>query len=374
MKKIVLISSFYYPTVLGGSELTTKDRGEVLQQLGYDVTVITTKEKAQNVTNEIINGVKIIRLPVKSIYWSGDKKIHTPLQKLIKKIYEIYSHQPLHDIEKMIHEIEPDLIIMHSICMGFGTAIYELAKNYRVIQILHDNQVMNPTWNKYFNFIFARINRKRSKLIKEISPVSVFLGEDYQNAGFFPNAEVNPIFNVVNAPALAKKEEKPRGRKLKIGFFGTLARHKGIYEFIDSISLCPEIIEKVYIVGEDIEGIRSKHQTDLILFTGKVALDEVYKLMSEVDVIVMPSIFKEPFGRVIIEAYRERAIVISSNRGELPNLNIDKNLILEEITAEEIASKINLVYSNDYSLGKYEIYSNQFKDNRDLAIQAIERE
>lgn len=66
--------------------------------------------------------------------------------------------------------------------------------------------------------------------------------------------------------------------------------------------------------------------------------------------------------------------MISSNRGELPNLNIDKNLILEEITAEEIASKINLVYSNDYSLGKYEIYSNQFKDNRDLAIQAIERE
>ncbi|MDR2832939.1 MAG: hypothetical protein LBV67_04405, partial [Streptococcaceae bacterium] len=73
--------------------------------------------------------------------------------------------------------------------------------------------------------------------------------------------------------------------------------------------------------------------------------------------------YEEPFGRVLIEGYRQRAIIVSSNKGALPELNVNKDLILSEVTPDEIAQKITNIFKNHYDLSVYEEYSERFSSN-----------
>ena len=63
--------------------------------------------------------------------------------------------------------------------------------------------------------------------------------------------------------------------------------------------------------------LHTRYKVPDIEFLGYV---EPEVLLSEVDVLVVPSIWHEPFGRVIVEAYAHGVPVVGSNRGGIPEL------------------------------------------------------
>jgi len=58
-------------------------------------------------------------------------------------------------------------------------------------------------------------------------------------------------------------------------------------------------------------------------FAGKMPAEQLYKLMSEAEAVVMPSIWPEPFGRVPVEANRLGIPAVVTNRGGLPETVVD---------------------------------------------------
>lgn len=58
----------------------------------------------------------------------------------------------------------------------------------------------------------------------------------------------------------------------------------------------------------------------LVCFKGQVQRDELDVLMAEADVVVVPSIVQEPFGRVALEALMAGTPVVVASRGGLPEI------------------------------------------------------
>lgn len=57
-----------------------------------------------------------------------------------------------------------------------------------------------------------------------------------------------------------------------------------------------------------------------VTFAGQVSHDELQTRMGEADVVVVPSIWQEPFGRVALEALLAGTPVVCSDRGGLPEI------------------------------------------------------
>jgi glycosyltransferase involved in cell wall biosynthesis len=65
------------------------------------------------------------------------------------------------------------------------------------------------------------------------------------------------------------------------------------------------------------QGLRTLYTDPRIRFLGFV---EPAELLSRIDVLVVPSLLQEPFGRVLIEAYGHGVAVIGSRRGGIPEV------------------------------------------------------
>ena len=85
--------------------------------------------------------------------------------------------------------------------------------------------------------------------------------------------------------------------------------------------------------------------------------------MSNSDLVVLPSIYEEQYGRVIQEAVASGSLAIGSNVGAIPEIIKDKNLIFKNKDSDELAKKINkLKNSNFYKTKINTLYSRIMKE------------
>ncbi len=122
------------------------------------------------------------------------------------------------------------------------------------------------------------------------------------------------------------------GTHNKLTYLGVLRKDKGIH-------LLPEIAKlagrAIHIYGpvltydkEYVEKSLSKHLGYSIHYHGPIdTLDQKNKIFSEAELLVHPAIFHEPFGITLIESAACGVPFIGFNHGSLPELNIDKNLL-----------------------------------------------
>ena len=68
--------------------------------------------------------------------------------------------------------------------------------------------------------------------------------------------------------------------------------------------------------------------------------------MRETSIIVVPSVWNEPFGLVIAEAMSNGVAVICSNSGGIPEIIGDNGLILDQVNSINIEKFLNLLMSD----------------------------
>ena len=118
---------------------------------------------------------------------------------------------------------------------------------------------------------------------------------------------------------LSSKSTKGTQGKKTIAFIGRLTDQKSPGTFID---LARELISRgkdydFLVVGEGylmdtlIEKAKQLNLTGYIKFPGFITHDQVQELLSEVDLLICPSV-SEPFGLIMLEALRKNVIVLAS--------------------------------------------------------------
>jgi glycosyltransferase involved in cell wall biosynthesis len=173
------------------------------------------------------------------------------------------------------------------------------------------------------------------------------------------NLPVKRIYNSINTDKFDsdKSSITPDKGGIKIAFVGRVRIRKGAMVFIEAASEVLQKYEDVhfYVVGDDSgdddgclaaaqEMVNLRGIAPYFTFTG--SLYDAPQFMKHTDIIVVPSIFEEPFGRVNIEAMAAGKPVIASRVGGIPEVVEDyvNGLLVPKGDADALGkAMINLI-------------------------------
>jgi glycosyltransferase involved in cell wall biosynthesis len=156
-------------------------------------------------------------------------------------------------------------------------------------------------------------------------------------------------------PAVAKQP----GR-FTVLYLGNLVREKGVFVILDAIPLVRARCPGAHFVfagawwspkdGAEAEHlVQERNLSSCVEFTGRVAGDRKWEIVSQSDVLVFPTFFRyETFGLVLLEAMGAGLPVITTRRAAIPEIVEEgvNGLFVAEQNPGDLAEKI-VTLAND---------------------------
>nr|WP_321453623.1 glycosyltransferase family 4 protein [uncultured Carboxylicivirga sp.] len=326
--KLLIVNTLYYPNHIGGAELSVQTIAEGVKDV-YEVSVLTVALD-NKYKREVVNGVNVYRIPT-----YGFKYGNYPKNMVLKLMWHLlHNFNPVKDyfLKKVINRIKPDLIHTNNV-LGLSTIIWKVGKKKHIpiIHTLRDRGLLCP-WhmlkngkvcNKQCRFCktYTVIRKKHSINVDCLVSISNDIKKSYLGEGYFyKNKKSIIIYNGVEDRLC--HFEKTINKEIKFGYLGTISIEKGVDVLIDTFNtLCGY---SLFIAGDNttsrsLEIIKKCINKDVV-FLGKV---NGYEFLKSIDVLIVPSSFREPFGRVVIEAFSLGIPVIVSNHGAFPEIVIE---------------------------------------------------
>ena len=339
--KICLANARYSPYVLGGAELSVQFLAEALLKEGHEVVVLCTAP-INGVQKDIINGVVVYYVGLKNVYWHGSKQNRLFL-KTIWHLLDTYNLFMAHAATNIIKHENPSIIHTNNIA-GFSTALWHKTKTMGIplVHTLRDYHLLCPHAQMYHNGSNCKTQCKLCKLysiskrIASVMPdavigISNYILERHIHYGYFPNAQHlrvihNSYWDSKKLPKSMPSKSKPRdNRALRFGYLGRLGEYKGIELLLKAFHNIPPHLWQLQIGGKGDKQyeiyLKSKYTTGGIQFKGFVKPEEI---LNSIDILIVPSLWQEPLGRTVLEAYAYGVPVIGSNRGGISEIIEDR--------------------------------------------------
>ena len=171
-------------------------------------------------------------------------------------------------------------------------------------------------------------------------------------------------------------------------YVGRIVKEKGIDLFVNAV-------EKIYkkhpnwkfkIIGSPRlgeKGFNDNFSKEIIknfenlgnqtFTTGYVSYDEVQKIMKKASVIVIPSVWQEPFGLVAAEAMSNGLAIVSSNVGGLSEIIGKNGILIDDINYIKIAQTLEDLLSNRQKIKKMQKEAiKNFKFNANVSSRKLD--
>jgi len=171
------------------------------------------------------------------------------------------------------------------------------------------------------------------------------------NCHIIPNPYDDALFHTRN--------EVPRGKELI--FVGRLVSDKGADLLIEAISILKQrdLTPELTIVGDGPERSRlDRLTTDLglknqINFTGARSQAEVAEILRQHEILVVPSLWNEPFGVVALEGIASGCLVVGSDGGGLPEAIGPCGLTFPNGDGQALAEQLAVLLTNRALFDQY---------------------
>jgi len=319
--KILLTATYYLPNV-SGITIYINVLAEELAKRGHKITILTCQHDLNTKPEEIINGVKIIRLPV--WFYIGKGPIYPSF--LLRSIKEIRQNQIVN-----CHLPQPEslwlglwskffrkkIFLTHHTDLSFWKGLKNKLIDSSVFvcqyfaAILSDGLI--PYTKDYANHSYLLKNF--SKKIKAIYPPIKFEKKD-------------------NKKLEKKIDELIKNKKYVIGFCGRIAKQKGIELLIQSSKYLDKNLGKnnyiilmagpTKVIGENyFDYLQNKYQNILkekFVFLDNMERDYLSIFYKKIDLLVLPSDdILESFGWVQVEAMKCGIPCVTTN---LPGMRV----------------------------------------------------
>jgi glycosyltransferase involved in cell wall biosynthesis len=326
--KIALINDKYIHHEGGGAQESVRILAETLVRHGHQVSVwATTYEEKQQRTTEMHAGVRVTFLPVKNVYWPHQKR-PGPLKPLW---HAIDSHNPLmaRQVATLLDEEQPDLLHTN-ILAGFSPAVWAEAarRGVPVVHTLRDYYLNCPRGSMFKSGtdcptscttcrIYSAPKHAALRHVDALVGISRHLLAAHHYSEDLGPAPVREVIHNSYAAAGELAPKAPSSR-LRVGYLGRLCHTKGIELLLDAAAQVGSC--DLFIAGKGDPGYEASLRARAggnVTFLGVVPPRELFE---KIDVLVAPSLWHEPFGRVAIEALAWGVPVIASRRGGLPEI------------------------------------------------------
>ncbi|MGM0440776.1 MAG: glycosyltransferase family 4 protein [Chlamydiota bacterium] len=361
--KILLFNTLYYPDKKGGAEKSVQLLAESLAQIGYQPVIVCTSEKNET---EFINGVKVHRIKIKNFYSPVKAKEKKTITRFFWHLLDIVNIFNKKKIVKILKNELPDVV--HTNCLsGISVLVWKLAKQegIKVVHTLRDYYLLCPNsmmFKKNANCkkqcllcrSFSVYKKKYSQFVDSVVGVSSYILNLHVKKGYFVNSSLKHVIaNGVDSEhsiALSQKNSLVQSNKVVFGFVGTLAPHKGIEYLLDAFINLNLDKCYLYIYGKGYNAIYerlliNKYSCINICFKGFASHDVIY---STIDALVVPSLWHEPFGRIVPEANSYGIPVIASDKGGLSELILEEEngFIFKTDVKGDLEDKLSRLVSN----------------------------
>lgn len=336
--KILILNMFYYPNLIGGAEHSVKLLAEHLAAKGHKVSVLTMDGMFSSdlYKAEKINGVSIYRAYDKSIYQRRILNNKTNnIDKLWNGIHLVYNPKMNRIIKRIIDFTRPDIIHTNNLAsMSCQVWKYASKKGYQVVHTLRDYCLMD--WTTVLGGsktslvkIYCLYQRALSNKLKGmITAPSQAILSTFLKDGFFKNCGHKCVPNsiVVDWEKLGRciQEKKSRNNDaVSFLYAGVLSENKGVKKMIQAFCRCNHKNISLCICGDGtlLEWVKKIAKEDKrIQVMGKLSVEALSKEYERADILIVPSLWAEPFGRIVIEAAQYAVPIIGSDRGGIPGI------------------------------------------------------
>ena len=376
--KILIVASLYPPYVKGGGEISTQLLAEGLQAEGFDVVVLSI---GKNYSEKIINGIKVFRIPSKNIYWSYESDIQPKIKKLVWHLINSCNFNIKNDFVNILEREKPD-IVHSSTIEDISPYIWKICKEKKIptVHTLRSYTLLCPQATMYKNNKNCDTQCMNCKLITypkkilssnvtAVVGISNFILNKHLEIGYFKNAKTTVIYN----PYLELQiKNNNMMNEITLGFVGRLEKNKGI-EYILERYITSDFKNKLLIFGSTNDAnykkeLHAKYQDERIIFVGQKKPEEIYSSISH---LIVPSLWHEPFGRIVVEAYSQGIPVLGSNRGGIPDIIQEKQTgLIFSIEKDDFLEQLNNFLNMDFDTNIIREYASHF-NYREIARQYI---
>ena len=362
--KIVLFNTLYSPNQIGGAEKSVQLLTEGLLKKAYEPIVICTSD---NDSIDYINGVKVYYVKTANLYWSYNAKEENKLKKPFWHLIDAYN--PFYKkIDQILENEKPDIVHTNNLA-GFSVSIWQLAKkkNIKIVHTLRDYYLLCPKSTMFKNGrncttqcmsckMYSIPKKILSANVDVVVGISQFILKKHLEHGYFPNAKKEVIYNSVSLPEkqLMKMNRKERENTV-FGFVGTLSQEKGIEFLLEQwIRLEKSYILKVFgkgVTKEYENHLKRKFKRPNIMFMGFQKPEIIY---NNIDILIVPSLWNEPFGRIVPEANSYSIPILVNNKGGLSEIVEDgvNGYVFDSDVKKDFEKKLKCI-SEDYKNNRF---------------------
>jgi glycosyltransferase involved in cell wall biosynthesis len=370
----LLLSNLYPPHVEGGAEILARDVAGGLERLGHEVLILTSSFGLDKLEQD--GPVwRTLRLAPPAHF---DRK-RSLLRQLDQPVnyYRRY-HRPANadELRRVVALTQPDVLYIWEIAgLGVNSLLQALpALNVPIVFQLGSYLLIyarSPDTEQSH----LRMRWLKQRLIGTVPTlawtsliaVSDAVKQQYVEAGFDPN-RIEVIYNGVDQRFLNMPPANDRGSAnecVSLLFVGRLRDEKGILIILKALDRLlhgqgeeesRKPLWHLNIVGSGDKTYISELETflrercleDCVTFLGKITQDELIRYYDCSDILLVPSLWQEPFGLVIAEAMARSLPVIASNiGGPAEILTHDVNGLLVEPGDERALASAILQLSQD---------------------------
>jgi glycosyltransferase involved in cell wall biosynthesis len=322
--RVLLACAAFPPFGRGGGPIASELIARSIVDQGAKVRVLVVGDTE---AFEQRDGMEITTLPSLNIYrdWLKD---NSPLKKVAWHAIENFNPRAYARVRKELEAFRPDVLVTVSV-ENINVASWAAARSLGIpcVHIAHSYFLMcwrGSLFRAGVNCtqcasckVFSIGKRYLSRYVDALITETDFLRRVHQAAGYFPNAATYVIPSALDAP-VAPPRAKPPG--LRVGYIGTHTRNKGIETLAAAAKRLigrPGIRFLVAGTGDDdyTAELRRSFPQATTTFAGWVRPETFYP---EIDVVVVPSIWREPFGRVSIEGNSYGVPALVARSGGLP--------------------------------------------------------
>ena len=299
--KIVIGLYYYYPYISGLS-VFAKHLAESFAASGHDVTLVTARYDAKLDAEEVVNGVRVKRVPVALRVDKG-----SIMPSFVSTVLRIGR--------------EADIINLH-LPMAEASLIAKLAPSKTVLTYHCDPRLNNRS---FFGWLLEMMVYKSLHIAVESAAATIVTSFDYaantrvmrhhlDKVWLIP-PPINPaVESDIESEYFYHRADVPHGAKT-VGFLGRIVYEKGIDFLIHAMEDLQKKHDDIYLViaGEyqDVAGGSVKStlmhfltgRNTRVRFTGRLTDAEVDAFYRFIDVLALPSIDPlEAYGMVQVEA------------------------------------------------------------------------
>jgi glycosyltransferase involved in cell wall biosynthesis len=359
--KILFVNTLYSPNIVGGAERSVQFLAESLVQEGHEPIVITTIAGSQTKV-DYLNKVKVYYIPIKNLYWQYHKDKSNEHPAVIKSIWhaiDIYNPWMAAEVARILDAEHPDVVHTNNIA-GFSVSIWQLARNRKIplVHTLRDYYLICP--RKYIMFrngqncqnpcrdckAYSLPKRHISNSVDAVIGISQFILDHHLKLNYFNQVSIQKVIYNSYQAAITSPD---KSSCLRLGFLGRIDETKGFDMLLKTLEKLTnknwELKVGSQVTEEEIKTYENRYPFPNVHYLGYVKPEAFF---AQIDLLIAPSLWQEPLGRIVLEAYTHGVPVIGSNRGGIPEIieSGKTGFVFDPSQEESLAGAINKFLNN----------------------------